>query len=62
MELTANAAEAYLVGGKLEKERKRNGKGSNLYKIQGHTYQLHIHIGQRKTRVKYRTQKLRNIH
>ena len=43
----ANEAEAYLVGGQLKtiigKER--------LYKIQGQTHRLHIHLRQYKTRV-----------
>ena len=40
MELTANEAEAYLVGGQLKKE-KRKGRS---YKIPGQTHQLHIHL------------------
>ena len=40
MELTANEAEAYLVGGQLKK-RKRKGR---LYKIQEQTHKLHIHL------------------
>ena len=58
MELIANEAEAYLVGGQLEK-RQRKG---HLYKIQGQTHQLHIHLRQDKTGVQYRTNKQRSIH
>ena len=47
MELTANEAEPYLVGGQLKKI-KRKGKVP-LYNIRGETRQLHIHLRQYKT-------------
>ena len=56
MELIANEAGAYLIGGQLTK-RKREGKVL-LYKIQGQT-QLHIHLGQYKTSLQYRERKKR---
>ena len=56
MELTANEAEAYLVGGQLKKKKYIKGKAC-LYKIQGQTHQLHIHLRQYKTSVQYRTTK-----
>ena len=48
MELTANEAEAYLIGGKLKKEiKEKKGKGKGrLYKIKGRTHQLYIHLRQ----------------
>ena len=38
------------------RKKKRRGKG-RLYKIQGQTHQLHIHIRPYKIRVQYRTKK-----
>ena len=45
--LTANEAEAYLVGGQLKKQEEKKGIG-HLYQIQAQTHQLHIHLRQDK--------------
>ena len=61
MELTANQAEAYLVGGQLKKRKRKRKRKVCLYKIRGQTHQLHMHLRQHKIGLQYMTKRRRKI-